>query len=81
MRGRAQEDTSGVDCQNIVSTSAYDLYKLYDGPSPPSPPPAPCDVCLTEAACRTAVNALGLDEAGGVYPFASSTYSNKGCYA
>ena len=28
-----------MDCQNIVSTSAFDLYKLYDGPSPPSPPP------------------------------------------
>ena len=70
-----------MDCQNVVSTSAYDLYKLYDGPSPPAPPPTPCDVCLTEAACRTAVNALGLDEGGGGYPFASSTYRTKGCYA
>ena len=24
-----------MDCQNVVSTTAYDLYKLYDGPSPP----------------------------------------------
>ena len=70
-----------MDCQNIVSTSAYDLYKLSNDPSPPSPPPAPCDVCLTEAACRTAVNALGLDEGGAGSAFASSTYSTKGCYA
>ena len=68
-------------CQNIVSTTAYDLYKLYDGPSPPSPPPAPCDVCQTEAACRTAATAAGLDEGGDGYPFASSTYSTKGCYS
>ena len=70
-----------MDCQNIVSTTAYDLYKLSNDPSPPSPPPAPCDVCLTEAACRTAVNALGLDEGGAGSAFASSTYSTKGCYA
>ena len=68
-------------CQNIVSTSAYDLYQLSNDPSPPSPPPAPCDVCLTEAACRTAATAAGLDEGGNGYPFASSTYSTKGCYA
>ena len=30
---RAQKDTSGGDCQNIVGTSAYDLYKLDDGPA------------------------------------------------
>ena len=28
-----------MDCQNIVGTSAYDLYKLSNDPSPPAPPP------------------------------------------
>ena len=40
MRGRAQEDTSGEPCQNVVDSPYYDLYKLaVNGPpSPPAPP-------------------------------------------
>ena len=66
-----------MDCQNIVSTSAYDLYKLVNGP---------CNECLTEEACRTAATAAGLKKGGNCWPFASSSswfssvYS-KGCYA
>ena len=50
-------------------------------PSPLPPPPPPCDDCLTEAACSAAATAAELDEGGGGYPFASSTYTVKGCYS
>ena len=49
--------------------------------SPLPPPPPPCDDCLTEAACSAAATAAELDEGGGDYPFASSTYTVKGCYS
>ena len=69
-----------MDCQNIVSTSAYDLYKLSNDPSPPAlpaPPPQAFELVHDGGECGS--NDAGLPSSDSVEECAAHCAAANGC--
>ena len=69
-----------MDCQNIVSTSAYDLYKLSNDPPPPAlpaPPPQAFELVHDGGECSS--SDAGLPSSDSVEECAAHCAAANGC--